>query len=386
MSERQREPTPVEGSGSGPGLWNDPAAYSSGTATVAHGPYAENLPVVGMAVEGVRRRFADRLDIDPRSQAFVNGEVAAEDRRLEAGEVLMFMRRAGEKGVRTAERLSIEGEWILAVSPEGQRSALRISSLMELAAAPRTDTGRLVLPEGCRGVVPLPRGFAVVWEGPPRVWPFRWIAADSPAPFGPETTYREVRLALPFVIVIAVFVRLRSGTIALSDSNECFFRNERLRSLDDGLCYPALLNCSRFAEPDANPLSWICTQHLDRSPLEKRERDLDALVDASLRRLVGHLFGSKWNLSSDFCEASSWFSETVRRDVDPRLRSVETWQEASRRDPCFALEVDWIPTGHTVRGVLDRIAGHQTPSPTCVRSRKDLTRIVFNHGRKGGPR
>ena len=42
--------------GGGPGIWDDPTAYASASATVAHGPYAENLPVVGMTVEAVRRR------------------------------------------------------------------------------------------------------------------------------------------------------------------------------------------------------------------------------------------------------------------------------------------------------------------------------------------
>ena len=54
--------------------------------------------MVGMTVEAVRRRFADRLDIDPGSQAFINGQPVGEDHRLDQGQVLMFARRAGEKG------------------------------------------------------------------------------------------------------------------------------------------------------------------------------------------------------------------------------------------------------------------------------------------------
>jgi hypothetical protein len=98
MAEEQREAPCLGGTGGGPGIWDDPTAYASASATVAHGPYAENLPVVGMTVEAVRRRFADRLDIDPGSQAFVNGQPVGEEHRLDAGQVLMFARRAGEKG------------------------------------------------------------------------------------------------------------------------------------------------------------------------------------------------------------------------------------------------------------------------------------------------
>jgi hypothetical protein len=98
MPERRREAPRLGGEPGGPGIWDDPGAHASGTATVAHGPYAETLPVAGMTVEAVRRRFSDRLDIDPRSQAFVDGHAVPEDHRLGAGQVLMFARRAGEKG------------------------------------------------------------------------------------------------------------------------------------------------------------------------------------------------------------------------------------------------------------------------------------------------
>jgi len=284
----------------------------------------------------------------------------------------------------SAERLAIEGDWILAVSPEGQRSALPIPRLVELVAPPASPAS-LLLPEGCRAAVPLPRGFAVVWEVAPRVWPFRWIAADSPRRFGPGTTYRDVRLSLPYVIVLAVFDAMRGGAISLSSANECFFRNTRLGSLDDELRYPALLNCSKFEPPEGHPLSWICTQHLDGSDLSGEETGVETIVARSLRRLITHLFDSGFNESSDEHEGASWFSETVRAEVDPRLASVESWHAATTEDPCFALEVEWLPTGHTVRQVLDRIAALRGPSAARVRTGRDLARLVFNHGRTGGP-
>ena len=130
----------------------------------------------------------------------------------------------------------------------------------------------------------------------------------------------------------------RNGAVALSDANECFFRNERLRRLDDELRYPALLNCSRFADEADHPLSWICTQHLDRSGLADEGRDLDSVVEASLRTLVGHLFESAFNLSSDVNEGASWFSETVRHEVvdrfwlvKPRAASLEALVDELKR-------------------------------------------------------
>jgi hypothetical protein len=66
--------------------------------TVGSGPYTEQLPVAGMSVGEVRRRFHDRFDLDPGSQAFVDGTEVDDNTILQAGQVLGFAKRAGEKG------------------------------------------------------------------------------------------------------------------------------------------------------------------------------------------------------------------------------------------------------------------------------------------------
>jgi hypothetical protein len=100
MSEMTRvQNNPFAGLG-GPGhnLFDDNAA-AAGLATVASGPYAEQLPVGNMTVRDVRARFGDRLDIDPTSQAVLDGHDVNEDTIIRNGQVLMFTHRAGEKGV-----------------------------------------------------------------------------------------------------------------------------------------------------------------------------------------------------------------------------------------------------------------------------------------------
>lgn len=85
-----------EGFGRGPrGLDDTPAP---GLVTVTHGLHAETLPVAGMTVGEIRARFRDRFDIDPQSFATVDGAEAGNDTRLRPGQLLMFMRRGGEKG------------------------------------------------------------------------------------------------------------------------------------------------------------------------------------------------------------------------------------------------------------------------------------------------
>lgn len=69
-----------------------------GTVTVTHGPYAESLPVAGMQVQAVRERYWDRFDIDPRSQAILDGNPVGDDTLIAAGQTLSFITRAGEKG------------------------------------------------------------------------------------------------------------------------------------------------------------------------------------------------------------------------------------------------------------------------------------------------
>ena len=65
---------------------------------VSHGPYMERLPVGNMTVGEIRLRFSDRLDIDPQSQAVVDGREVDDSTRVTIGQVLAFVRKAGEKG------------------------------------------------------------------------------------------------------------------------------------------------------------------------------------------------------------------------------------------------------------------------------------------------
>jgi hypothetical protein len=100
MSERQVKRERTGGRGPNPGIW-DAQDPSGQMATVTHGPYAEQLPVAGLTVAQIRTRFRDRFDLDPAATAVIDGNDASEDTTLRAGQLLMFMRRAGEKGGRS---------------------------------------------------------------------------------------------------------------------------------------------------------------------------------------------------------------------------------------------------------------------------------------------
>jgi len=74
------------------------AGNGTGRVTVCHGPYCEDLPVGGLTVGSVRERFRDRLDIDPASQAVLDGREVTDGTVVRQGQLLTFIRRAGEKG------------------------------------------------------------------------------------------------------------------------------------------------------------------------------------------------------------------------------------------------------------------------------------------------
>jgi hypothetical protein len=87
-----------QGGGSGlDGIFDDGLGHD-GLVTVSSGPYAEQLPVANMTVGEIRGRFRDRFDIDPRSQAVLAGNEVGDETIVRPGQLLMFVRRAGEKG------------------------------------------------------------------------------------------------------------------------------------------------------------------------------------------------------------------------------------------------------------------------------------------------
>jgi len=392
MNEKKRQRRRELGSIGGSGDF-DAAPQLGGTVDVAHGPYRESLPVGEMSVADVRRRFQDQLDIHPDAVALVDGHEVGDATRLRAGQMLMFVRPAGEKGVqlplvslpkrvrrsrstKPSPVVTIEDAVARVALPEGAAGSLPLPDLLRQLSAPFPDTRDVVLPDGVKAVRETANGFIVVHQLPPSVYGFRWIAPDSEVPYGAGARYRGVRLALPYVVTLAVFERARGQLPKLSHRNECFFLNEPLdrRGLETDLRYPALLNCSKFPPGETRPLAWICTQNL-KVPEPAAPKTLDGSLRSGLTALLRHLLESAFNYSSEHHELNSWFSETVAAGVDPRLGSVEDWEQASAQDPLFVLEVPWLSTGHTLGATLERLAGRRRRR---VQTAHDLARLILN--------
>jgi hypothetical protein len=276
--------------------------------------------------------------------------------------------------------LAIQGTEVIATSPEGKTASMPLEAFLARVAARRMDTGGAVLPDGVKSVIT--EGAITIWvyERPPCLQRFLWIAPDSPVPFGPGTKYRSVRLALPYLILLVVFSADAGGNQQLTSVNECFFRVEPLKTLDDPLLYPALLNCSRFEPQEGRPLSWICTQHLRPTPA-MHAPDVTIRMTASFEALRHCLLETGFNLSSENHpenhECSSWF--TASRNVDPRINTVEAWEAASAENSLFVLDIPWLATGHSIRQVTERIFKNQQAHSRSPRTAAALARIIFNH-------
>ncbi len=274
-------------------------------------------------------------------------------------------------------RISIEGGMVTATSPEGATDQMPLDQFLRELAPTQSDFGQVALPPGTRSrLIPSRRHAVLVHETAPRVHNFRWIAGDSPKKFGPGTTYREVRIALPYVIVVVVLRRGQNGRLSLSEANECFFSNQPLKTLDQPLSYPALLNCSKFTPPDGKPLSWICTQHLkhERRP---HDRDPSKQLWGEVRALLRCLFETGFNYSSEHHEGSSWFTESTK--IDPRIQTVEAWEKATECNKSFVLDLPWLPTGLTASEIVARTFRNLDDGTHDPKSVEDLARIVFNH-------
>jgi hypothetical protein len=267
------------------------------------------------------------------------------------------------------DRILIEGSRAETTSAEGVTSTLPLERFVQALSPPGLDSGGLIFPDGTVMVSSRGPFTVVVNQIPPRVYPFRWVEERSRARFGPGTRYAQVRISLPYLLIYAVY---HNGV--LTHLNECFFRTRPLATEDDPVCYPALLNCSKFSPPDGKPLAWICTQHMD--PAAIPGNTVNERIRSGFQALRHCLIETGFNESSEYHEGSSWYAES--KNVDPRIGSIRAWEKAAEKDPLFVLDVPWLPTGHSVRQVIERIFRNQGAQNPSASSACDLARLIFN--------
>lgn len=97
-TERLRNPDFTPGPETAVEEFDAPTSSSEGSVDVVHGVFAHTLPLAGMTIRQARGELAERMNIDPEAAGFVDGEEADEDTVLAEGQVLNFVKHAGEKG------------------------------------------------------------------------------------------------------------------------------------------------------------------------------------------------------------------------------------------------------------------------------------------------
>lgn len=366
MIEKKKQVKQATG-GNGPSIFDNALPLPENkNINISSGPYSEELPLAGTTVGEIKRRFSDRFDIDSKAQSIVNGNVVGDDVVLKSGESLMFVRHAGEKGAKVL--LEETDACVLQGEEERVSNSMSLAKLAQ-RMGPGLSTGNSVIPNGVRAILSQGNQTLMIWERPPHVASLSWIRHDSPVPYGPGTTYRQVRISLPYLLIVASLTRNGSSVELNTNSNECFFRNEPLRSLDDELLYPALLNCS-VMKGSGDPLAWICTQYL------KKKTQLADPFANGLEAVRYCLLETSFNLSSEHHEGNSWFGASKK--VIPKIETVEKWEQSTNKDPLFATGVPWLPTQHSVKDFAARTFKRLNAADTGVKTADDVARIILN--------
>jgi hypothetical protein len=257
---------------------------------------------------------------------------------------LSFRAPGSFEGSTVADRLTIADGKAVLTTEEGQRLERTEGQLMVMLRAELVPPwGDGALPDGVKFYDWRPPLLVVVHQLPPHVRQFRWIADDSPEPYGEGVVYRKVRLSIPYAVTFAVYAQQGAG-LYLTDGNELYFRNEPLRCLSDRVGYPALLNISRVQAP-LRERAWICTQYLERPDEGGWAGQLQALLE--------HTWNGGFNLSSENHEGASWFG--LSQGAHPDLHPVERWEQASLANDAFALGVPWRPAPLSVGEIVEAL-------------------------------
>lgn len=267
------------------------------------------------------------------------------------------------------DKLIIQNNKATVTTPEGQTVERDESMLVDMLRGELLPPlGNVALPDGVKFVEWRPPFLGIVHQLPAHVRCLRWIHGNSPKQFGPGTAYRSVRISIPYAITFAVYYA-HGQSLAISGHNELYFRTSPLRSREDSLCYPSLLNISAIKTP-TRTRAWICTQYLSSPPNSDWTMQLASLLD--------HTWNGGFNMSSEHHEGRSWYGES--KVAHKELHPIEKWVKATEKDEAFALSVPWKPAPMNVGQLLDAMMTEcrQTPNPLqpFVAPSKPSTSIV----------
>ena len=258
--------------------------------------------------------------------------------------------------------LRVEGERVELFQGEDPLGTTSVEeAVLSLAASQDLAPSCGVLPRGVRLLRERGDATALAVEVPPQLRTVRWLADDSPAPYGPKARYRERFLAFPYLVLLVVF---RSGE--LTGAQQLYYRTEPLDRGEE-LLLPNLYNVAE----GYGLRCWLCLANLS---------GLSELAwPAKVDRILEHVFWASFNQSSEVHEGNSYWGSM--QGIDPRLASLDAWEEASRADRRFALSVPWKPAGTTASAELEGMLGAVVQARP-LRSAADLAALLAGNPRR----
>ncbi len=248
----------------------------------------------------------------------------------------------------------------------GQRAPLRqvafrdfLGSIVTSMDSSQRDC-TLFLPAGTRYVAVRGASTGLVVELPPEVRRVTW----SPAKMEKGGAYTSHWLAFPYTIHICIFYTIEGDEAYAGGLEEMrvYFRNAPLQSPDDALYIPNLYNVQ--VDP-------VLTSNC-RACLRGHPEDLETLP---LAEQVDTLLNFFWETGFNLDIESNGFERA--RNLDPRISSLEAWEEASKADPLFPLQIRWEPAGCTSRQVMDRLMDVRHASVKPLRGASDLADLMY---------
>jgi hypothetical protein len=233
------------------------------------------------------------------------------------------------------------------------RSVSLSSFLGELSASAYThvrDSSPL-LPQGTR--LAMIRGLTTMLavEQAPQVRRLLWDLR----PIGEDDPYRERVLAFPYVIYVILFYH---GSF---EEMRVFYRNGPLESAQDLLCFPNLLNVQ--ASPGTLSNCRACMRGTPR------------LGDQSLALQTSELINYFWTtgFNIDVEQNSFWRAQKI----DPRIVTVDAWEQASQHDPLFVLEIPWESTGFTLQQIMESLMSLRISRARRLEQASDVADLIY---------
>lgn len=246
---------------------------------------------------------------------------------------------------------------------DAQRTVLVESLFDEILSRMPTLSQTPILPDNTRCYACHGDTEVVLVELPPQVRTIFW--SDQQTPFLENLTgakrqkyIQECNLAFPYVVMVFTLKKGEFGLHRDGDGGffpKCFYRNSPIISMNDRLYHTNLYNV-RTAD------SCLCLH----PKMDARKTSLCDKINFFSSELWNEIFTTNMGSGDDFHFIKS-------EKIDPRLGSLESWQEASEKPHFMFSEIKWPKTDFTVEKVIASALPEKSKS--SIKSAADLADI-----------